>query len=36
MPRHGSKWQETSLTTVARWAVGFMLLVMIASLIIPH
>ncbi len=36
MPRHSSKWEETSIATIARWALGFMLLVLIAALIIPH
>lgn len=36
MPRHSPKWEETSLSTVARWALGMVLIVLLASLVIPH
>lgn len=36
MPRHNSKWEETQLVQVIRWAGGLLLAVFGALLIIPH
>ena len=36
MARHSPKWEETSIATVARWALGFVCVVMLATLLIPH
>lgn len=36
MPRQSSKWEETSLATIARRALGVLLVILLAMLLIPH
>lgn len=36
MARHSSKWEETPVSKVARWALGALLLILCVTLLIPH